>query len=157
MSTSKDIATGWDILSTLPPVGMFPIWLSAILALVIFAALFSLLRAGLSPLRAIPGPFLSRFTDLWYLSRLYRGQFEQENLELHERYGNDSKSPLPRAESSNNISGPIVRLGPNRYSFSHPDALKAIYGPSAAHLFPKSPSYRPAAPPDREKMDPLRR
>ncbi|KAL2690156.1 hypothetical protein Neosp_004224 [[Neocosmospora] mangrovei] len=125
--------TDWHTLSSLPPVSGLPIWLSAILALTIFAVLFTLLRAGFSPLRAIPGPFLSRFTDLWYLWRLYRGQFEQENLELHERYG------------------PIVRLGPNRYSFSHPDALKAIYGPSAAHLFPKSPSYRPAAPPDPEK------
>lgn len=151
MPSSKDMATDWDTLSNLLSVSGFPIWLRAILALAIFAVLFSLLRAGLSPLRAIPGPFLTRFTDLWYLSRLYRGQFEQENLELHERYGNDHKSPLPIAESSDSILGPIVRLGPNRYSFSHPDALKAIYGPSAAHLFPKSPSYRPAAPPDPEK------
>ncbi|RTE72146.1 hypothetical protein BHE90_013443 [Fusarium euwallaceae] len=133
MHASQDMATDLDIFSSLVSVGGFPIWLSAILALTIFAILFSLLRAGLSHLRAIPGPFFSRFTDVWYLSRLYRGQFEHENLELHERYGS------------------IVRLGPNRYSFSHPDALKAIYGPSAAHLFPKSPSYSPAAPPDPEK------
>lgn len=150
MSSSKDMATGRDILSSIPSLNGFPIWLNAILALAIFAVLFSLLRAGLSPLRAIPGPFLSRFTDLWYFSRLYRGQFEQENLELHERYGNDCKPSLP-IDDSDSILGPTVRLGPNRYSFSHPDALKAIYGPSAAHLFPKSPSYRPAAPPDPEK------
>ena len=49
--------------------------------------LFSLLRALLSPLKVVPGPFLARFTDLWYLSKLYQGRFEVENLRLHERYG----------------------------------------------------------------------
>ncbi|KAJ4254004.1 hypothetical protein NW762_010407 [Fusarium torreyae] len=94
---------------------------------------FSICRGVFSPVRAVPGPFLARFTDLWYLWRLYQGHFEEENLELHNRFG------------------PVVRLGPYRYSFSNPDALQAIYGHNAASLFPKSPSYRPAAPPDPER------
>ncbi|KAM6523217.1 hypothetical protein FSOLCH5_003836 [Fusarium solani] len=64
---------------------------------------------------------------------------------------NSSKKTSSYMSDMVTTTSPIVRLGPNRYSFSHPDALKAIYGPSAAHLFPKSPSYRPAAPPEPEK------
>ncbi|KAM0283725.1 hypothetical protein ACHAQH_002314 [Verticillium albo-atrum] len=94
---------------------------------------YSLCRALFSPLKSVPGPFVARFTDAWYLWRLYHGHFETEALKLHETYG------------------PVVRLGPNRYTFASPSALKAIYGPAAAALFPKSPSYRPAAPPEPSK------
>ncbi|KAJ3541925.1 hypothetical protein NM208_g1345 [Fusarium decemcellulare] len=115
----------WDFLISWAPL--------VSVVLIILDAVFVLTRAVISPSRNVPGPFYARFTDLWYLRRLYQGNFEEENLHLHEKYG------------------PIVRLGPNRFSFSHPDALKAIYGPSAANLFPKSPSYRPASPPDPDK------
>jgi hypothetical protein len=40
-----------------------------------------------SPLRSIPGPFLARFTKLWYLWRVYNGHFEQDNIDLHRKYG----------------------------------------------------------------------
>jgi cytochrome P450 len=66
-----------------------------------------------NPLRRVPGPFLARFTDLWYLFKASRGDFYVENRRLHAKYG------------------PIVRYGPSRYSFNHPDAIKAIYGPGA--------------------------
>lgn len=66
-----------------------------------------------NPLRSVPGPFLARFTDLWYLFKVRRGDFQIENRRLHAAYG------------------PIVRYGPNRYSFDHPDAIKAIYAPGA--------------------------
>jgi hypothetical protein len=46
-----------------------------------------------SPLRSIPGPLLARFSKLWYLWRVYHGHFEQDNIELHRKYG---KEP-PRA------------------------------------------------------------
>ncbi|TPX11294.1 uncharacterized protein E0L32_001112 [Thyridium curvatum] len=49
------------------------------------------------------------------------------------------------------VPGPVVRLGPNRYSVASCDGLRAVYGPAAAKTFPKSPSYYPASPPDREK------
>ncbi|KAF3355627.1 Ubiquinone/menaquinone biosynthesis methyltransferase ubiE [Verticillium dahliae VDG1] len=45
------------------------------------------------------------------------------------------------------IPGPFVA----RFTNLCASALKAIYGPAAASLFPKSPSYRPAAPPDPSK------
>lgn len=38
-------------------------------------------------LRAIPGPRLTRFTKLWYLYKVFRGQFHRENIEFHRKYG----------------------------------------------------------------------
>lgn len=45
------------------------------------------LRALISPLRSVGGPFLARFTDLWYAWRTRVGRFEFDNLELHKKYG----------------------------------------------------------------------
>ncbi|KAK6193521.1 hypothetical protein LQW54_012388 [Pestalotiopsis sp. IQ-011] len=88
---------------------------------IIFYAVLTLFRHLSSPLRAIPGPFAARFTDLWYLLKVRRRNFEVANKHLHDRYG------------------PIVRYGPNRYSFSSLDAGKIIYG--NASPFPKSDWY----------------
>lgn len=71
--------------------------------------LFTLYQLLTSPLRSVPGPFIARFTDLWYLYHLRRGNFEVVNQDLHKKYGS------------------IVRYGPNRYSFNSLDAGKAIY------------------------------
>lgn len=43
--------------------------------------------ATTSPLRSIPGPFWARFTRLWFLQSLARGDFHQTNIELHRKYG----------------------------------------------------------------------
>lgn len=40
-----------------------------------------------SPLRNVPGPFLARYTDLWHLWRVWHGQFEQDDVALHKKYG----------------------------------------------------------------------
>ncbi|KAI3323954.1 cytochrome P450 [Xylariaceae sp. AK1471] len=64
----------------------------------------------LSPLRALPGPFLARWTDAWYAWNVYKGHWEMRNIDLHRKYGT------------------IVRYGPNRYSISDPEALNTIYG-----------------------------
>ncbi|KAJ2990879.1 hypothetical protein NUW58_g2738 [Xylaria curta] len=71
---------------------------------------WGILTALWSPLRTIPGPFLSRFTNGWYFWRVVRWQFQVEQVELHRKYG------------------PVVRLGPKRFSFAEPEALKTIYG-----------------------------
>lgn len=34
-----------------------------------------------------PGPFLARFTDLWLAYRQRVGKFQEENVELHKKYG----------------------------------------------------------------------
>lgn len=72
--------------------------------------LFSILRALFSPLRHLPGPFLARFTRGWYAYQMYRGGMPQTLPALHKKYS------------------PIVRIGPNEYSISDPEAVKTIYG-----------------------------
>jgi hypothetical protein len=71
---------------------------------------YGLLQIILDPLRDIPGPLLARFSRLWYLVAIYKGNFESTNIELHTRYG------------------PIVRIAPNEYSIDDYEAAKTIYG-----------------------------
>ncbi|KAI0876529.1 cytochrome P450 [Hypoxylon argillaceum] len=97
-------------------------------ALVVGYILQRLLRSLLSPLRAVPGPFLARCSDLWYLWHVKRGHWEIRNIELHRKHG------------------PAVRYGSNRYSFSDPDALGDIYGHGTR--FAKSSWYDAWVPPD---------
>lgn len=68
------------------------------------------------PLRDIPGPFLARFTRLWYLLELYKGKFEITNIELHKKYG------------------AIVRIAPNQYSIDDVESAKTIYGHGSAFV-----------------------
>ncbi|KAH6997368.1 cytochrome P450 [Ilyonectria destructans] len=84
----------------------------------------SLYHALFSPYRHVPGPFLARFTDAWYLYRVWQGHFARDNIALHRKYG------------------PIVRYGPNRFSFDHPEATKTIYGIGTGKNFAKSPFYQ---------------
>jgi hypothetical protein len=46
-----------------------------------------LLMPFLSPLRSIPGPLLARFTRLWELRALHRGDIEAVTIDLHRRHG----------------------------------------------------------------------
>ncbi|KAL6230900.1 hypothetical protein BDW75DRAFT_248259 [Aspergillus navahoensis] len=104
-----------DSLSMLPPTILLATGAAAI-----YVVLF-LWRLVSSPLRDVPGPLLARFTDAWYFWKVRRGDFQQQNQQLHKDYG------------------VIVRYGPNRYSLSHPEAAKAIYGHKTT--FPKSRWY----------------
>jgi len=61
-------------------------------------------------LNKYPAPFPAAFTDMWRFLSVYRGKPQFTLRKLHEQHGD------------------IVRVGPNSLSFSHPDALKAIYG-----------------------------
>ena len=60
--------------------------IAAVLALVARV----LLRDLLSPLRALPGPTLARYTRLWYLKALLRRDFHETNIRLHEQEGNNA-------------------------------------------------------------------
>ncbi|KAJ5287205.1 cytochrome protein [Penicillium angulare] len=70
---------------------------------------------------SIPGPFLARFTRLWYFNRVLSGNFDKENLDLHKKYG------------------PIVRLSPGHYSISKKADVKTVYG--AGSRFTKAAWY----------------
>jgi len=62
--------------------------LASLALLVPFVALALRIWRGLStPLRDVPGPFAARFTRLWYLRNVWRGDFEKVNVRLHDRYG----------------------------------------------------------------------
>ncbi|PYH93221.1 cytochrome P450 [Aspergillus ellipticus CBS 707.79] len=78
-------------------------------AVVLGIFLIVVLRRGLSQDRDIPGPFLARFSRLWYMRQMIRGDFQYTNIRLHQDHGK------------------IVRIAPGWYSFSDPEALKTIY------------------------------
>lgn len=41
----------------------------------------------LDPLRVVPGPFLARFTRLWYLVETIRGRGHETICRLHQKHG----------------------------------------------------------------------
>lgn len=69
---------------------MFFTLVIAVVALLLFRLIHSVYSCLTSPLHSIPGPFIARFTKLWYLWRVYNGHFEQENIELHRKYGEEA-------------------------------------------------------------------
>lgn len=91
---------------------------SASLSLLLAGSLFLYLLTQwlCDPLRSIPGPFLARYTRLWYCWAIYRGTFELTNIRLHKTHG------------------PIVRIAPNEYSIDDVDAAKTIYGHGTAFV-----------------------
>ncbi len=72
--------------------------------------LYQALQYLRDPLRSIPGPFLARFTRLWYLLAVRSGHFEKINVALHKKHG------------------AVVRIAPHYYSIDDMDAIKVIYG-----------------------------
>lgn len=63
-----------------------------------------------NPLNKLPGPFLSKFSSLWFVRKTYQRQRHFFDVDLHRKYG------------------PVVRVGPTEVSLSSPVALKAVYG-----------------------------
>ncbi|KAK7697057.1 hypothetical protein SLS64_013908 [Diaporthe eres] len=76
-----------------------------------------------SPLKNVPGPFLARVTRWWEYFMVQRGVSNLEYVDLHKKYG------------------PIVRVGPNRYSISLPSGVKTIY--ELGGKYSKTDYYRP--------------
>ncbi|EME44888.1 hypothetical protein DOTSEDRAFT_169930, partial [Dothistroma septosporum NZE10] len=94
-------------------------------AVAVLAAAFLVHRIRIyARLRNVPGPFLASMTDLWMVSKVWRGGHYHEIVyELHQKYGQ------------------VVRFGPNRVSFADPETIHQIYGTHP--VFPKAPSYEP--------------
>ena len=61
-------------------------------------------------LRAVPGPFIAKFTNLWRYLDVRKGAHQETLIRLHQKYG------------------PIVRTGPNVVSIADHDAIAQIYG-----------------------------
>lgn len=62
-----------------------------------------------SPLKAIPGPFWAKFTDLWRVYSWWTGHAHLNQIELHRKLGT------------------AVRMGPNFVSLSDPNMIKTVY------------------------------
>jgi hypothetical protein len=67
-------------------------------------------------LRQVPGPLVARFSGLYRLSLVLRGQTPEEYRKVHQKYG------------------PIVRVGPDHVSVSDPSTIPVIYGISSRFL-----------------------
>ncbi|KAH8745562.1 cytochrome protein [Diaporthe sp. PMI_573] len=63
----------------------------------------------ISPLRKVPGPALTRFTNWVEVYYSYRGDYEKRLLALHRKYG------------------AVVRLAPNLFSFNGLEDMRKIY------------------------------
>ena len=61
-------------------------WRLAITAVLIPIA-YRVYRAAKDPYRDIPGPFLARFTRLWFLRGMLKLDWEKTNIALHRKYG----------------------------------------------------------------------
>ncbi|KAI0596554.1 cytochrome P450 [Biscogniauxia sp. FL1348] len=85
-----------------------------------------------SPLRKVPGPILARFTRWWEYRLVAKGNSNMEYVHLHKKYG------------------PVVRVGPNRYSITRPEDVKIVY--DIGSKFTKSDYYKPLLHPDRDEQ-----
>ena len=93
----------------------------AALGLLLARTVFIAIQSLTSPLRSIPGPFLTRLSRLWYFQRVANGRFEHDNIALHRQYGK------------------VVRIAPNMFSIDDPSVVKSVYG--IGSKFPKSDWY----------------
>lgn len=64
-------------------------------------------KKGLSD---IPGPVLAKYTRLWKLHSVWKGDHHLASIDLHKKHGS------------------LVRIGPNHISVGDPDAIPIIYG-----------------------------
>lgn len=103
----------------------------AILAYIILEYLRLALRPGL---RSIPGPFIARFSKLYRLVNIARGDCPDFYLRVHEKYGQ------------------IVRLAPNFVSLSDPAVVPVIFGIN--HNYLKSGFYDTMSPYYKDKLMP---
>lgn len=74
-----------------------------------------------SGLSHIPGPAVSRISNLWKLNAAFRADMPRRNIALHRKYGS------------------LVRIGPNMVSVNDPSAISTIY--SFSKVLNKTPFY----------------
>lgn len=63
-----------------------------------------------SPLRAFPGPFISKFTDVWRAAWSAEGDIDATHVKWHRKYDRTA-----------------VRIGPNTISIGDPNLIRTIY------------------------------
>ena len=104
------MASMHSIVESIKAVPTYTLVTYASVALVVLL-LLDYLRVAFKPgVRSIPGPVFARFTKLYRVVNIARGDCPDFYLRLHDKYG------------------PIVRTGPNTVSLADPDAVPVIYG-----------------------------
>jgi hypothetical protein len=78
-----------------------------LLAAVVLHLLKNRFKRGL---RDIPGPTAAKYTRLWKLHSVWKGNHHTTAIDLHRKYGS------------------LVRIGPKHVSVGDPDAIPVIYG-----------------------------
>lgn len=79
--------------------------------LLLLGVLLRLLTNRFKPgLSHIPGPTLAKYTRLWKLYDVWKGDSHNTSIRLHRRYGD------------------LVRIGPKHVSVGDPKAVPVIYG-----------------------------
>lgn len=82
-------------------------WIGAGILLFFIITVITAFKYGL---RSIPGPFIAKFTNIWRLVKVVKGDFQQTIIQVHQQYGE------------------VVRIGPDTVSISSPEAIDIIYG-----------------------------
>ena len=108
--TASIMASSQSLVESIKAIPTYNLVIYACLALVAFL-LLDYLRTAFKPgLRALPGPVFARFSKLYRVVNIARGDCPDFYLRLHQKYG------------------PIVRTGPSTVSLADPDAVPVIYG-----------------------------
>lgn len=82
-----------------------PSWSILVVVSVGVYLFYIIFSAVLSPSRSVPGPFLARLTRLWYVRRVRLGQFHDDNIALHRKYGKQ-RLLVPNKHMLSSISRP---------------------------------------------------
>ena len=69
--------------------------IAAIGVIAVSLILYEIYRVVSDPLRKIPGPFWARYTRLWEVYHVRKGNFHFLNVELHEKYGKLHRCSCP--------------------------------------------------------------
>lgn len=56
-------------------------------ALALAALCFAWLAMSRLKYPSAPGPFVARFSNIWYARKMLQGHFEKENVDLHRKHG----------------------------------------------------------------------
>ncbi|CCM04277.1 uncharacterized protein FIBRA_06448 [Fibroporia radiculosa] len=86
-------------------------------------------------LRAYPGPFLAKFTDVWLGLTIFSNTWSETIDNLHKKHGmsNSARHRISYLDI-NQLKGAFIRIGPNYVSIADPAALPLIYGHSSGAL-----------------------
>ena len=90
--------------------------LTTLTSLIVLTTLYAFYHIITEPLKAFPGPFFAKFTDLWRAYTSSLGHAHLVNRKMH------------------NQLGPAVRMGPNMVSLSDVELIKTLYSNDEQYL-----------------------